>query len=334
MRAARSAAGSPRGWPGPGSPYASSAETRPGCPGLPGTAAAPPATYGDGEAMRRALDGAHTLFLVSAHESPDRVREHTTAVDAAVAAGVERVVYVSFLGAAPDATFTFARDHWYTEAHIRMTGVRHTFLRDGWYLAGIPAMTAADGVLRGPGGEGRVSAVSHDDIADSASAVLLDEGTAHDGATYDLTGPVAFTLAEAAGELSRRTGRADPVRVRDRGGGLRLPRRLRRPGLGGGRLGHVVRGDRGRGTGHRLGRRPHPHGPPGPGAWRPSSRRTRTATATSCRAPPDSLTANRNDNDRTLPAGALPRKSAVRSPEHSDRHPAWRRLWSSPICCG
>ncbi|MFD5869914.1 SDR family oxidoreductase [Streptomyces sp. NPDC060322] len=177
-------------------------------PRLPGTDTAPPAPYGDGEAMRRALDGAHTLFLVSAHESPGRVLEHTTAVDAALAAGVERIVYVSFLGAAPDATFTFARDHWHTEAHIRMTGVRHTFLRDSWYLAAFPAMTGADGILRGPGGEGRVSAVSHEDIADSASAVLLDEGTAHDGRTHDLTGPEAITLAEAAGELSRCTGRA------------------------------------------------------------------------------------------------------------------------------
>lgn len=176
-------------------------------PRLPGAVAAPPAPYGDGEAMRRALDGAHTLFLVSAHESPDRVLEHTTAVDAALAAGVERIVYVSFLGAAPDATFTFARDHWHTEAHIRVAGVRHTFLRDSWYLAAIPAMTSADGILRGPAGEGRVSAVSHQDIADAASAVLLDAGTGHDGATYDLTGPEAFTLAEAAGELSRRTGR-------------------------------------------------------------------------------------------------------------------------------
>ncbi|WP_250288734.1 SDR family oxidoreductase [Streptomyces atroolivaceus] len=176
-------------------------------PQLPGAVSAPPAAYGDGEGMRRALDGAHTLFLVSAHESPGRVLEHTTAVDAALAAGVERIVYVSFLGAAPDATFTFARDHWHTEAHIRMTGVRHTFLRDGWYLAAIPAMTGTDGILRGPGGEGRVSAVAHEDIADSASAVLLDEGTGHDGATYDLTGPEAFTLAEAAAELSRCTGR-------------------------------------------------------------------------------------------------------------------------------
>ncbi|MBM7441272.1 NAD(P)H-binding protein [Streptomyces sp. HB132] len=176
-------------------------------PELPGAVAGPPAPYGDGEAMRRALDGAHTMFLVSAHESPDRVREHITAVDAAVAAGVERIVYVSFLGAAPDATFTFARDHWHTEAHLRMVGVRHTFLRDSWYLAGLPAMTGADGVLRGPGGDGRVSAVAHEDIADAASAVLLEEGSGHDGMTYDLTGPEAFTLAEAAEELSLRAGR-------------------------------------------------------------------------------------------------------------------------------
>ncbi|MGP3634693.1 SDR family oxidoreductase [Streptomyces sp. 24-1644] len=179
-------------------------------PDLPGADAAPPASYGDGEAMRRALDGAHTLFLVSAHESPDRVREHTTAVDAAVAVGVERIVYVSFLGAAPDATFTFARDHWHTEAHIRVADVRRTFLRDSWYLAALPAMTGADGVLRGPGGDGRVAAVAHEDIADAAASVLLDEGTTHDDATYDLTGPEAFTLAEAAEELARRTGR--PVR--------------------------------------------------------------------------------------------------------------------------
>jgi hypothetical protein len=24
---------------------------------------------------------------------------------------------------------------------------------------------------------------------------------------------------------------------------------------------------------------------------------------------------------------------AVRLPEHTDRHPAWKRLWSSPFCC-
>ena len=86
-------------------------------------------SYGDGDAMREALEGVATLFLVPAEESADRVTQHRTAVDAAVAAGVERIVYLSFLAAAPDATFTLARDHWATEEHIRAAGVAFTFAR-------------------------------------------------------------------------------------------------------------------------------------------------------------------------------------------------------------
>ncbi|WP_228978242.1 NAD(P)H-binding protein [Streptomyces sp. DH12] len=174
---------------------------------LPGAAVAPPAAYGDGEAMRAALDGADTLFLVSGHENPHRVAEHRTAVDAAVAAGVGRIVYLSFQGAAPDATFTFARDHWHTEQYLRAhAGLAWTSLRDSWYLAGIPAMTGRDGVIRGPAGNGHVAAVAHEDVADVAAAVLLAPGR-HDGQVHDVTGGEAFTLAEAAEEMSRATGR-------------------------------------------------------------------------------------------------------------------------------
>ncbi|MFF1479390.1 NAD(P)H-binding protein [Streptomyces sp. NPDC058301] len=177
-------------------------------PDLPGAVKAPPAAFGDGDAMRDAVAGAGSMLMVSAHEAPGRVREHITAVDAAVAAGVRRIVYVSFLGAAPDAAFTFARDHWHTEQYIRGTGLAYTFLRDSLYLAGLAAMAGPDGVIRGPAGDGRVSGVAHDDIADVATAVLLEEGTGHDGVTYDVTGPEALTLTEVARELSRITGRA------------------------------------------------------------------------------------------------------------------------------
>jgi NAD(P)H dehydrogenase (quinone) len=163
------------------------------------------AHYGDGEAMRRALDGVDTLFFVSASEAFDRVRLHTGAVDAAVAAGVQRIVYTSFLACSADATFTFARDHWQTEEHLRQTGVRHTVLRDSLYLDFVPLFVGGDGVIRGPAGDGRVAAVARDDIADVAAAVLLGDG--HDGRIYDLTGPAAFTLQQAAEELSRASGR-------------------------------------------------------------------------------------------------------------------------------
>jgi NAD(P)H dehydrogenase (quinone) len=162
-------------------------------------------SYGDTAAMRDGLRGIDTLFLVSGREQKDRVAEHASAIDAAVAAGVERIVYTSFQAAAPDTTFTFGRDHFQTEEHIRSTGLRSTFLRDNIYLDSIPLFVAEDDVIRGPAGSGRVAAVARDDVADVAVGVLTTEG--HDGQAYDVTGPEAFTLAEAADELSRAWGR-------------------------------------------------------------------------------------------------------------------------------
>jgi uncharacterized protein YbjT (DUF2867 family) len=166
------------------------------------------AQYADADAMRAALRDVHTLFLVSASEDPDRVRLHTTAVDAAVDAGVERIVYLSFLNAAPDSTFTFARDHWATEQHIRGKRVRHTFLRDAVYADFVPRLVGADGVIRGPAGNGAFTPVAQDDVAAVAAAVLLSDE--YDGDTLDVTGPERLTMAGVAELLTDVTGR--PVR--------------------------------------------------------------------------------------------------------------------------
>jgi len=45
-----------------------------------------------------------------------------------------------FLNAAPDATFTLARDHWATEQHILAAGVPWTFARMSLYLDFLPTM--------------------------------------------------------------------------------------------------------------------------------------------------------------------------------------------------
>jgi NAD(P)H dehydrogenase (quinone) len=164
-------------------------------------------SYDDTEGLRRAFEGAGALFMVSASEDPDRRTLHANVVDAAVAAGVERIVYTSFFGAGPECTFTFGRDHWHAEEHIKGSGLRHTFLRDNLYIDFLPLLAGPDGVIRGPAGDGRLAAVARDDIADVAVAVLLDEGGQHDGRTYDMTGPEALSLDEVAEELSRASGR-------------------------------------------------------------------------------------------------------------------------------
>jgi NAD(P)H dehydrogenase (quinone) len=164
------------------------------------------ADYDDPSALRTAFTGASTLFLVSAAEHPDRVRLHRQAIDAAVEVGITRVVYLSFVGAAPDSTFTFARDHYATEEHLRSTGLATTFLRDSMYADFLPYFADKDGIIRGPAGDGRVGAVARDDIADVAAQVLR-EPEVHDGAAYDITGPEAISLDEVASMLSEVSGR-------------------------------------------------------------------------------------------------------------------------------
>ena len=156
--------------------------------------------YADADGMRAACDGISTLFLASARESADRVEQHRAAVDAAAAAGVERIVYLSFLGAAADATFTFARHHHATEEHIRASGLQFTFSRQSLYMDLLPLIAGEDGVIRGPAGDGRVAPVLRDDVADALAPMLSDP--AHAGQTYELTGAEALTLGEAAALLT------------------------------------------------------------------------------------------------------------------------------------
>ncbi len=198
-------AASPSASPTRASPNGSSCATPLRAPRLAGAEVVTAGGYDDVAGMRAALEGVRTVLLVSATESADRVGLHTAAIDAAVAAGVERIVYVSFLGAGPHATFTFARDHWHTEEHLRRAGVSFTMLRNSIYLDILPYFPGADGVLRGPAGTGRFAGVARDDIADAATAVLT--GTGHDNLTYELTGPETITMDEVAAELTRATGR-------------------------------------------------------------------------------------------------------------------------------
>jgi NAD(P)H dehydrogenase (quinone) len=167
--------------------------------------------YHDAEATAAALDGVHTLFLVPAAESERRVEEHYAAVDAAARAGVQRIVYLSFVNARPDSVFTLARHHALTEERIRGTGIPHTFVRMSLYMDFIPNFAGPDDVIRGPAGDGRIGAILRDDVADAVVAVLA--GGDHDGRTYDVTGPEAFTLEDAARQLAIATGR--PIRYQN-----------------------------------------------------------------------------------------------------------------------
>jgi NAD(P)H dehydrogenase (quinone) len=178
---------------------------------LPGTLTAAPgvevavADYADVAALTTALTGTPTVFLVSGHEAADRMALHRGMVAAAAAAGVERIVYTSFLGAAPQASFTYAHDHALTERAIREAGLALTSLRNSLYGDYAAMLVGADGVIRGPAGDGRVAWVAREDVARIAVAALTDD--AHADRIWDITGPEPITLARTAELLSAASGR-------------------------------------------------------------------------------------------------------------------------------
>ncbi|MGO4104461.1 SDR family oxidoreductase [Leifsonia sp. YAF41] len=174
-------------------------------PQLPGAEIAV-ATYGDGDAVEKALAGVDVAFMVSAHESAERVSEHLSFVAAATRAGVRHIVYTSFVGAGHAAGFTLARDHGATEDAIRDSGLGYTFLRDNFYLDLLPHFADENGVIRGPSGNGVTAAVARADVADAAVAVLEHPEQHHD-TIYELTGGEALTLGDIARRASVTTGR-------------------------------------------------------------------------------------------------------------------------------
>ena len=163
--------------------------------------------YDDPRSLADALAGADTLMLVSASEPGKRVPQHRAVIDAAVAAGVTRIVYTSAPHASTSA-LVLAPEHKSTEELIAASGIPATILRNGWYTenyAGTARQAAESGTLVSSVGSGVVSSASRKDYADAAAVVLTNPG--HEGKTYELSGDIAWTQDELAAAISQVTGK-------------------------------------------------------------------------------------------------------------------------------
>ena len=113
------------------------------------------------ESLDTAYQGGDRLLLISLNSNnrdprdPARRAElHQVAIDAAVAAGVQHIVYTSFVDADNNVS-PIAVAHRATETALRESGITWTILRNQWYadrLVGEAARMVADGgVLVLPG---------------------------------------------------------------------------------------------------------------------------------------------------------------------------------------
>jgi NAD(P)H dehydrogenase (quinone) len=162
--------------------------------------------YGDPETLKDAFADVSSVLLVSSSEHGNRVPHHTNVIEAARAAGVERIAYTGLLNT--DGTSNLlVGEHQGTEEVLRRSGVPFTLLRNGWYIENYTDQLGrylALGAIFGAAGAGKVSAASRSDYAAAAAAALLADDKQTD-VVYELGGP-AFNLSELAQIITEVTG--------------------------------------------------------------------------------------------------------------------------------
>jgi uncharacterized protein YbjT (DUF2867 family) len=166
-------------------------------------------SYEDPATLRESFEGADQVLLVSSNDPhADAVGLHRAGIEAAVAAGAQRILYTSHQGAGADSPFHPARDHAATERLLAGSGVAWTSLRNGFYAHSIEWLLGPwqeTGVITAPA-DGPVAWTDRADAAEAAAAILAGDRS-FDG-PVTLTAREAVTFDDIAAVASRISGRA------------------------------------------------------------------------------------------------------------------------------
>ncbi|RZK30804.1 MAG: SDR family oxidoreductase, partial [Hymenobacter sp.] len=170
-----------------------------------------PGDYNDYASLVAAFAGVDKLFLVSSNDIPNRVSQHTNAINAAKEAGVQHVVYTSFQRKTEDgssAASFIAEAHLATEKLLKESGLAYTILKNALYLEVLPLFMGPvleTGTLYLPAGEGKVPYASRADMGAAGAAVLT--GTGHENQSYELSADTSYSFADIANILSDLSGK-------------------------------------------------------------------------------------------------------------------------------
>ena len=165
--------------------------------------------FTDPASLAHAFKDATKVLIVSTNTAGEEAVDHHRAAIKA-AAGAERVLYTSHMGANPSSPFAPMRDHAATEAALRDSGVPFTALRNGFYTSTIVRLLGGalqTGELIAPE-DGPVAWTDHADLAEVTALALAEDG--FDGPTPALTGAETTDMTGIAEIATRLSGR--PVR--------------------------------------------------------------------------------------------------------------------------
>ena len=163
-------------------------------------------SYDKSEDTVKSLEGIEVLFMVSGSENPNRVQQHKDFIDAAKIAGVSHIIYLSFYNASKNSIFTLGRDHYATEEYIKENGFKYTFLRDNFYADFFVDLCREYGEIKGPAGNGKVSAVVRSDVSEVVAKILENPGK-WENQTLNMTGPEELSMTEIVKAVSEYFGK-------------------------------------------------------------------------------------------------------------------------------
>lgn len=177
------------------------------------------ADFAKPETLAAAFKGADRLLLISTTSVGTRLVEHQAAIDAAVAAGVQHVLYTSIPNpVAPE--LLIVHDHAKTEDALAASQLPGwTVLRNNWYFENlnhsIPQLLQS-GQWFNASGDGRIAYIARSDLARAAATALANGGSGKSALT--LGGAKAYTVPELAALIGSALGgeiAAIPVSVPD-----------------------------------------------------------------------------------------------------------------------
>ena len=158
------------------------------------------ADLGDSD-LAPVLDGVHAVFLLT--DGLNIAAHDHRLIDAALQAGVERIVKLSVRSVGHGGTDPITTWHRAGEEAIRDSGIGWTFLRPTALMSNAlnwAPMIATDQVVHAPFAAGRAAVVDPADIAAVAAASLTQDG--HNHRVYELTGPEPLSPTDQVAILS------------------------------------------------------------------------------------------------------------------------------------
>lgn len=162
------------------------------------------------EDLSKAFEGADTMILISMpFVGPKRWAAQKKALDAAVKAGVNRLVYTSIVGAGEKDIDTYeVNDHVWFEAYVKEQPIHYLFMRDSQYAEAmvsnyVNAYENTGNVLANNMGQGKMAFISRDDCALAAACAAMSDWQDR---VVDVNGPELLTIGEYIDIANQVTG--------------------------------------------------------------------------------------------------------------------------------